>query len=169
MKLRERYLDNVWSLALLLCVLFISLGLFLSDVKLVIDLKLLLFILSGICSGIFYGVNNHVVFHHPYDKNYYEKKKSDFKDVGVFPGIPVLNPIAQIHIFWVHIISGIIGSVFLYLLSFRISSLESFVNGDVWWLNLFLLLISVLGYVGYMPRTLWFFATKGGIGIDKPT
>lgn len=159
----HKYFNNGWFWLLLLCSFFIAFAVF------PIGNKLLLFILSGICSGIFYGVNNHVIFHHQYDKKYYKDNKPIFMALGIFPGVPELNPIAQLHIFWVHIISGIMGSASLYLLSTRLSSIESIIESDKLILNLILLLISVLGYVGYIPRTLWFFASKGGLGIDKPS
>lgn len=167
MKFKEKYLNNGWPI--FLCGLLISLGLFLPDTKLQLDFKLLLFILSGLCSGIFYGLNNHVIFHHPYDKKYYNDNASTFKALGVFPGIPELNNVAPIHIFWVHVISGIIASISLYLLSTRVQSIESIIDSDKVVLNLILLFISVLGYVGYLPRTLWFFATKGGLVVDRPS
>lgn len=106
------------------------------------DQRLIILLLSGIFVGLFYGAHNNLIWggHEP---GYYE----------------------NIHNRWVHFIGGIIGAISAYLLMSRISFGDpSSIASNFEWADLALFLIMVLGYTGYIPRTLWFIANKGGIG-----
>lgn len=96
------------------------------------DYQIWFFILSGVIVGTYYGKNDHRIFHHPYTKDFYKNNHEDLLKLKIFPGVPTLEPIAQIHIFWVHIISGIIGSIALYLLVNRMYFVELFVYEFDW-------------------------------------
>ncbi|MBI3103304.1 hypothetical protein HYZ05_00010 [Candidatus Daviesbacteria bacterium] len=120
-------------------------------------IKLPFFILSGICVGIFYGNNDHRIWSFPYKNKYYER-------------VQQLNDFTKAHILWVHIIGGITGGIAMYFLSSHIcfgDPRDIFYKAG--WIDLILFLITLLGYSGYIPRTLWFFANKGGLGTDRPS
>lgn len=62
------------------------------------------------------------------------------------------------HQVWIHIISGVTGSVALYLLLGAISlSDRSQTLEQLNWSAFILFLIAILGYTGLLPRILWFF------------
>lgn len=104
--------------------------------------KLLIFLFSGIAVGLFYGAHNNDVWGGAKPARYEE-----------------------IHNYWVHFIGGIAGGSAAYLLFIKSGfclndPLMLFCSLD--WIDFILLLIVLLGYSGYIPRTLWFIANKGG-------
>lgn len=130
-------------------------------------LKLLFFMVSGICVGFFYGQNDHRIWHFPYTDGFYEKNlQSGFKEKKEiwFKEIPSLNDNANTHNLWVHIIGGITGGVALYFLLSHIDFVNPSANFDkLGLIDLTFFLVAILGYSGYIPRILWFFASKGGL------
>ena len=92
-----------------------------------------LFIIIGFISGIYHGFYNNQIYHNSSpSKNVHEK----------------------IHIVWMHIVCGLIGSFSLYILfnKFYINSHKSNVGiGEV-----SVLLFGILGIVGLLPMALWF-------------
>lgn len=104
-------------------------------------LSLILFIISGIAHGIYYGSNNHQIFHANSEEPNKEGKVNDL---------------------WVHLICSIAGSIALYLLLNRINILD-----PLWPLkhlkfaDFIIFLVALLGYTGLLPMTLWFFANSG--------
>ncbi len=107
--------------------------------------KLLIFLFSGFSVGLFYGAHNEDVWPNNHAPKVYER----------------------IHFYWTHFIGGITGGTAAYLLFMKNSV---FFNDPLMlfcslnWIDLILLLFVLLGYSGYIPRTLWFMANKGGLG-----
>lgn len=114
--------------------------------------KLPLLVVSGVLLGVYYGKNNYEIYH-------YDPLKEDEGK---------LKPIAQIDSYWKHIVSGVIGSVSLYIISqhlyfflshsrpIRLESIDMLVS-----------LVAALAYMGLLPLTLTFVATAGGKLMER--
>lgn len=132
--------------------------------------NIVLFIASGVLLSIFYGWNNYRIFHYPHTDEFYkefltkEKHRFDKKP-------PPVNAVAKINERWVHLVSGVTGSVALYFLSSRVNlycSVKAIENTNL--ADGVLFLVALLGYSGLLPRTLWFLANKGGLSeFSKPS
>ena len=97
-----------------------------------------LFIISGLISGLYYGWHNDTIWN---SKGKLEK-----------------SPNYRIHQLWVHVISGFIGAIALYFLLGSRDILQ--INRDgLKLIDFALSLIATLGYVGLLPRSLWFIAS----------
>ena len=137
----------VWPVVLILAIIFTALGFYLSS--------LLFFMISGILTGLFYGWNNYRIFHYPHTDEFYKDYLT--KERHGFTKIPPENIVAKLNTVWVHLACGVTGSITLYLLSTRISfvcptkSIE-----QLNWVDGVLFVIAILGYIGLLPRTLWF-------------
>ncbi len=125
--------------------------------------SLLLLVVAGIITGTYYGLNNDRVWHFSYKTDFYAKNKN-FEEIQKMYVIPSLNPVAKAHQIWIHVLCGLIAGVTLYIL------VEKFNLANVWFTfkrldlkDYILLLISTLGYTGLLPRTLWFFASRGDL------
>ena len=104
--------------------------------------KLLLFLCSGISIGLFYGAHNEKIWPSDHSPKIYERT----------------------HFYWTHFIGGVAGGSAAYLLFIKSGicfndPLMLFCSLD--WVDLILFLVVLLGYSGYIPRTLWFMANKG--------
>lgn len=111
-----------------------------------ISINPILFIIAGIFHGIYYGLNNHEIFHH----NNSDKRSKESK----------------IHELWIHLLCSIAGSLALYFLLTQIcysNRLNVFIFKNLNFSTLILFLISLLGLAGLLPMTLWFFARSGDI------
>ncbi len=116
--------------------------------------KLIVLILSGLISGVYYGLYNDFIWLSP-KINSKENFKSnpDFKELSLYKG----------HQVWIHLVCGVVGSLALYLLLGKLNFTSFPVNLDGLGIKeLVLLLIALLGYTGLLPRTLWFFSNRGG-------
>ncbi len=112
------------------------------------SLGLQFLLLSGLFSGFYYGYCDDILWGGGRKDN---KAHND----------PVKY---NMHLLWVHVVSGLVGAISLYLLSTKIDlanpaiTLQRLKIDDV-----ILLIISLLGYVGLLPRTIWFIANTGKI------
>lgn len=121
--------------------------------------RVLLFIFSGVLSGLFYGEHNHEVW------PMWTESKLKNGTVKLKPQIHNPERYEKMHNCWVHIVGGVAGGTAGYLLFAKShvylqDPLMLFCCLD--WVDLVLFLIVILGYSGYIPRTLWFMANKGG-------
>jgi hypothetical protein len=97
---------------------------------------------SGFLSGLYYGYNDDVIW-----------------STG-----RTNNVRYNIHLLWVHIICGLVAAMSLYLLSVKTNLL----NPETVFIDLkvddtIFFLVSLLGYIGLLPRTFWFIANAGRI------
>ncbi len=116
----------------------------------------LLLLLASIISGSNYGFNNDSFWESPYFPILGNRKVSH-------PNNQKYNKILYVsHQVWVHILCAIVGAIALYLLSLRFNS-YIYWNYHLSWIDLVLLIVALLGYTGLLPRTLWFFASRGDI------
>lgn len=97
--------------------------------------RLVFFLMAGIFSAWFYGKHDH----------------------EVWPNEQKPTPYGQIHAFWVHVLGGISAGAAAFILFDKVNINKLELS------DLILFLILVLGYSGYIPRTLWFIANKGGL------
>jgi len=112
--------------------------------------RLILILLSGILSGVYYGCYNDIMWRpNP------EEKLSKF-------------PHYRAHQMWIHIFCGLVGSIALYYLITLIGFDNPGQALKKHGFNLFTLsFVTVMGYVGLLPRFLWF--TSYGLGqFGKP-
>jgi hypothetical protein len=121
---------------LIIAGLFLTLGIFLHSLPLLV--------IAALLQGTYYGINNHRIFH-----SSYLKKHS-------------LNEAEKINSVWVHIVSSLTGVLALYFLLSQLnlhqpsSSVQNLRIADV-----ILLLLAILAYSGLLPMTLWFLASSG--------
>lgn len=104
------------------------------------------FVISGISTGVYYGLFNDRIFQYPKEKTYQYR-----------------NELAQINSVWVHIVSGFTAGLAAYFLNESFSKSEHNVS-SLGWPHLILFLVALGGYTGLLPRWIWFFASKGGPG-----
>jgi len=64
----------------------------------------------------------------------------------------------EINTLWVHLVCGLVASACLYLLANKTDFRNSFSPIDI-----FFLIIALVGYAGLLPRTLWFFSYNGDL------
>lgn len=114
--------------------------------KFSLGLHFLLF--SGFLSGLYYGYNDDILW-----------------GGGRKSGKTHTDSIRyNVHLLWIHVVSGLVGAISLYLLSTKInlinptSTLHNLNFNDA-----FLFITSLLGYMGLLPRTFWFIANTGKI------
>lgn len=106
------------------------------------SLSLPLLLLSGFLSGFYYGYN---------DDNLWGGGRKD-------------NIKYNTHLLWVHIICGLVAAISLYLLSVKINLLNPVMTLHRLKIDdTILFAISLLGYMGLLPRTFWFIANTGKI------
>ncbi|HSX49181.1 MAG TPA: hypothetical protein VLE44_02900 [Candidatus Saccharimonadales bacterium] len=104
--------------------------------------SLILFLISGWSVGLFYGLHNHEIW--------YVRRK--------------LNIYERTHNIWVHLIGGTLAAHAAYILSGELDFNNlNFNLSHFSWPELILFILLALGYSGYIPRTLWFLANKGGV------
>jgi len=120
-------------------------GLFLSD-----PWKLIFILLSGIVSGLYYGCYNDIIW-----RPNSEEKLSNL-------------PHYRAHQLWIHIFCGLLGSLALYYLITIIDANNLGQTLEKYGFNIFIIsFVSLMGYVGLLPRLLWF--TSYGLGqFGKP-
>lgn len=145
------------------------------------NLSLMLFMLSGLFQGLYYGLRNNNIFHYPHTKDFYleffsfkskkkiEKpakngKQSVSFETELYPykDIPSLNEYASANTLWVHLICSLTGAFSMYFLINDLSSKQFNVNqfnGS----HFVLFSVAILGYTGLLPMTLWFFANSGKV------
>lgn len=154
------------TLVLIVVLILVLIGLNLRDYY----LRMILFLLSGIVEGVYFGLSDYRIYHYPHTddfyKNYFQYLPQPNKELNIKPkiilkNIPPFNDAALVNILWVHVVCGIVGALSLFY-GFRLLTYHRF-NLQL----LFLSLIAVLGYTGLLPRTLWFLASKGGLGDIK--
>jgi len=96
------------------------------------------FIALGFSIGLYYGWFNNDIFHQSAKFN---------------------NEFEKVHALWIHIVSGLAGSVSLFVLFNKYPFFTSeFGLGDFG-----LLILGILGIVGLLPRTFWFLANSGDL------
>jgi len=133
-------------------------------------LTLLLFVALGIIAGLYYGKHDNDIFHYPYkdkkdgknektQEHYFPLYLQDGKIKKIYA--PKLNNNAKLHNLWIHLFCGFIGATAMYTVFTNKICLSNFTFKTFDWPDFVLLLIGTLGYVGLLPRTLWFFASKG--------
>lgn len=120
---------------LLLCAIFLFVALLPSVLQTTGYPRLVFFLLAGISSGWFYGKHDH----------------------EVWPSAEQPTPYGKIHAIWVHMVGGISAGAAAFILFSKVNFNKLELS------DLILFLIMVLGYSGYIPRTLWFLANKGGL------
>lgn len=124
---------------------FLLLGLLTSD-----HWRFVPLLLSGIVSGLYYGRYNDIIWR-PNSKKGLSK-----------------HPHYIAHQLWVHIFCGLVGSIALYYLVNLVGLGNPSQIMEKHGFNLFILLfVVVMGYIGLLPRFLWF--TSYGLGqYGKP-
>lgn len=150
---------------------------------------LFVFIIAGVLVGYYYGYYNLRIFHKPFEDNVYLKEpkvptekiiekynsegnliekiieRNKINRINQYD-LSSINDVAIVNSIWVHVVCGLVGAAALYLLSNHICLLDPRVTiYRLGWPDLFLFLIAVLGYTGLLPRTLWFFASKGNLNL----
>lgn len=142
-------------------------------------LSLILFMLSGLFHGIYYGLRNNNIFHYPYTKDFYREffsfkskkeirktieddKKEVSTGIELYPykNIPLSNDYALANTLWVHLVCSLVGAFSMYFLINDLSTKQFAVN-EFKGTHLILFAIVILGYTGLLPMTLWFFANSG--------
>lgn len=131
-------------------------------------LNLVCFILAGLFHGLYYGKNNHRIFHFPYKDEYYwkidGKKEEEIQRKLENPNyvLRLNNESANSNVLWVHLICSFAASIALYFLSIRINILEpsKFIR-HAGLVDLILFAIVLIGFCGLLPMTVWFFANTG--------
>lgn len=98
-------------------------------------------LLSGLISGMYYAIND--------SENRIWIETSDQNTP-----CPIQH---YVHIYWVHILSGMFASGFLFLL---IECLQKDIK-DFFIIDISLTALVLLGYTGLLPRTLWALANRG--------
>ncbi|KKQ56739.1 MAG: hypothetical protein US75_C0003G0026 [Candidatus Woesebacteria bacterium GW2011_GWC1_38_13] len=125
-------------------IIFLLLGISTTDI-----FRFILMLISGIMLGIYYGLYNDVIW----------RPKGSLGES--FP--------YRAHQLWIHIICGLIGSISLYFLLGAINiynPLKTLKNFGFTEFTLFG--IALLGYVGLLPRILWYFSyAQQGIFKNK--
>lgn len=152
--------------SLLLILVFINTIIFIGIFILHIS-NIILFFFSGLLSGLFYAIADHRIFDFPYEDEFEIIRLNEEYKNEHFRRTYFLTDAALLHKFILHLVCGMIAGVCLYsLLSDQ--SIQKILNGcndqldKLKWAHLTLFFISILGYLGYLPRTFWFFAQKGG-------
>jgi hypothetical protein len=106
-----------------------------------------LLIVAGLLSGWYYGW---------YNDSIWEKRGQELSNKSAY----------RVHQLWIHMTCGVIAGLALYFLSNSyLNCPEKFIS-KLGWSDFFLFLISLLGFTGLLPRTLWFLARNGK--IDGP-
>lgn len=107
--------------------------------------RIILLLLSGILSGVYYGCYNDIIWR--------PVKEDALQNL----------PHYRAHQLWIHIFCGIVGSITLYFLLLVISQNELMnviqKNGVFVFVSSFII---VMSYVGLLPRLLWY--TSYGFG-----
>lgn len=106
--------------------------------------KLIILLLSGMVSGIYHGLFTLSLWRKR-DKDKHKKRDN----------IPY-----ETNTLWTHIFCGLVASICFYLLINKPDIGTDFDLGSI-----FLLIMSLVGYTGLLPRTLWFFSYSGK--VDK--
>lgn len=178
----EKFEPPHWSLVLVFILVISAILLPQSS-----DCKMVLLILSGTIVGYYYGFHNWRIFHKPFADEIYSKlpktltekiiekygsgkeilektiektKEARIEDYK----LSSINNAAIANSIWVHVICGVTGAVTLYFLSSHIHFENPWRTlHKLDWPDLFLFVIALLGYTGLLPRTLWFFASKGSL------
>jgi len=186
---------NIWWLLELGSVFILVLlsAMFPESFQLIITInpRLIVLIISGILLGCFYGYHNWRIFDRPFKDEIYKKVspqivKIEYDNNNILVKKTVqedkmkkieihetydrssLNKQALVNSMWVHIVCGVAGAIAFYLLANNIFFNKHFFR--LYKLNisdLFFFIIALLGYMGLLPRTMWFFASKGSIDILK--
>ena len=126
-------------------VIFLVLGFLLSN-----PWKIIFIILSGIASGLYYGCYNDIIW----------RPNSETK-LSTFPHY-------RAHQMWIHIFCSLVGSIALYYLITLINFDNPGQILEKFGFNTFILaFVAIMGYVGLLPRLLWY--TTYGLGqFGKP-
>lgn len=106
------------------------------------SLGLQFLLLSGFLSGLYYGYNDDILWS--------VGRKNNVK--------------YNTHLLWIHIICGLVAAISLYLLSSKINLMDlktTLIELKIE--DTVLFVISLLGYMGLLPRTFWFIANTGKI------
>lgn len=125
----------------LLVLIYVFFGIF----SLQLQNKFIYLIISGLISGLYYGYYNDIIWRP--------------NSITLSNNMPY-----RMHQLWVHIICGFVGSVGLYLLTVKLNLNEpskTLTNLDLGTLVVFI--VTMLSYVGLLPRTLWFLSNRGSI------
>lgn len=101
------------------------------------------FVISGVLVGFYYGLFNDKIFHYP------KKPEGEYR-----------NEFAKTNTMWIHLLSGFISGIAAYYLVGSIRINQGNIN-EYNLAHLVLSFIALLGYVGLLPMTLWFFANSG--------
>ena len=108
----------------------------------------LLFFIPGIGLSFFYGLSSYRVFTYPHTDNVYKNNNLNKFDV---------TKRARFHEGWTHFICSVVGWIFLYILYKNLATTGiGNINVQTISFNHFLLLLlGLLGVVGFLPLTLW--------------
>ena len=112
--------------------------------------KIIFLILSGVISGIYYGCYNDIIW-----------RPKPVKNLSKLPHY-------RAHQMWIHIFCGVVGAISLYYLSTILNKQNVVVLLEKHSFTILALsFITVMSYVGLLPRLLWF--TSYGLGqFGKP-